>query len=516
MATNPKSVGKPLTLLLQGFGTAQPIPDINILDIVSSSRQVVAGSLFVALQGGTTHGIDFAIDAVKAGAVGVMYCAQDDYSQNQIDLLRKQIETQWIGVDNLDRVNGEVVSRFFGEPSKAMTIIGVTGTDGKTSVTHLLTQALTRLKKTTASIGTIGYGIGNKRQPITHTTPDAVTLQSYLHEFQEQQCEYVVMEVSSHSLDQYRVNGCDFDIAVLTNLGRDHLDYHGTRQVYAAAKARLFSDFELSAKVVNADDEFGRSLCEPVETSSALIRFSAQPQSPSLNDVQGSSIGAEVRLIKNNITDKGLSMQVASPVGEIMANTALMGRFNIENTLACISTLIALGFDREQIQLAVTDLQPIPGRMEQFKGASDQPAVVVDFAHTEQALRACLATCRECTTGKIWCVFGCGGDRDQGKREGMGQAAEQLADRVIITDDNPRTEPPEQIIAEILLGLSNPEKVSVVHSRLLAIEFALSEAGANDLVVIAGKGHELEQIVGIERHPFSDRQVVQRILRIMK
>jgi UDP-N-acetylmuramoyl-L-alanyl-D-glutamate--2,6-diaminopimelate ligase len=445
-----------------------------------------------------------------------MYCAQDDYSQNQIDLLRKQIETQWIGVDNLDRVNGEVVSRFFGEPSKAMTIIGVTGTDGKTSVTHLLTQALTRLKKTTASIGTIGYGIGNKRQPITHTTPDAVTLQSYLHEFQEQQCEYVVMEVSSHSLDQYRVNGCDFDIAVLTNLGRDHLDYHGTRQVYAAAKARLFSDFELSAKVVNADDEFGRSLCEPVETSSALIRFSAQPQSPSLNDVQGSSIGAEVRLIKNNITDKGLSMQVASPVGEIMANTALMGRFNIENTLACISTLIALGFDREQIQLAVTDLQPIPGRMEQFKGASDQPAVVVDFAHTEQALRACLATCRECTTGKIWCVFGCGGDRDQGKREGMGQAAEQLADRVIITDDNPRTEPPEQIIAEILLGLSNPEKVSVVHSRLLAIEFALSEAGANDLVVIAGKGHELEQIVGIERHPFSDRQVVQRILRIMK
>jgi UDP-N-acetylmuramoyl-L-alanyl-D-glutamate--2,6-diaminopimelate ligase len=516
MATNPKSVGKPLTLLLQGFGTAQPIPDINILDIVSSSRQVVAGSLFVALQGGTTHGIDFAIDAVKAGAVGVMYCAQDDYSQNQIDLLRKQIETQWIGVDNLDRVNGEVVSRFFGEPSKAMTIIGVTGTDGKTSVTHLLTQALTRLKKTTASIGTIGYGIGNKRQPITHTTPDAVTLQSYLHEFQEQQCEYVVMEVSSHSLDQYRVNGCDFDIAVLTNLGRDHLDYHGTRQVYAAAKARLFSDFELSAKVVNADDEFGRSLCEPVETSSALIRFSAQPQSPSLNDVQGSSIGAEVRLIKNNITDKGLSMQVASPVGEIMANTALMGRFNIENTLACISTLIALGFDREQIQLAVTDLQPIPGRMEQFKGAFDQPAVVVDFAHTEQALRACLATCRECTTGKIWCVFGCGGDRDQGKREGMGQAAEQLADRVIITDDNPRTEPPEQIIAEILLGLSNPEKVSVVHSRLLAIEFALSEAGANDLVVIAGKGHELEQIVGIERHPFSDRQVVQRILRIMK
>ena len=515
IATNPKLVGKSLALLLEGFGVAQPIPDINILDIVNSSRQVAAGSLFVALQGFAAHGIDFAIDAVKAGAVGVLYCVQDEYSQNKIDLLRTQIETQWIGVDNLDQVNGEIVSRFFGEPSKAMTIIGVTGTDGKTSVTHLVIQALMRLNKITASIGTIGYGVGNKRQPITHTTPDAITLQSYLHEFQEQQCEYVVMEVSSHALDQYRVSGCDFDIAVLTNLGRDHLDYHGTRQAYAAAKARLFHDFELSAKVVNTDDEFGRSLCEPVETSSALVRFSAKPQSSSLGDVQVSqSTDAEVRLIESDITDKGLCMRVASPVGEIIANTALMGRFNIDNTLACISILIALGFDREQIQLSVTNLQPIPGRMEKFKGGSDQPVVVVDFAHTEQALRACLTTCREYTTGKVWCVFGCGGDRDQGKRKVMGKTAEQLADRVIITDDNPRTESPEQIVEQILLGFSKPVKASVVHSRLAAIEFALSEAGADDLVVIAGKGHELEQIVGTERHPFSDRQVVQRILRI--
>jgi UDP-N-acetylmuramoyl-L-alanyl-D-glutamate--2,6-diaminopimelate ligase len=516
MTTNPKSAGKVLTELLRGFDTAQAIPDINILDIASSSRQVVPGALFVALQGGKTHGIDFAIDAVKAGAVAVMYCAQDEYSQKRIGLLSKQINTQWIGVDNLDRINGEIVSRFYGEPSKALTIIGVTGTDGKTSVTHLVTQALTRLNKTTASIGTIGYGVGNKRQPTTHTTPDAIMLQSYLHEFREQQCEYVVMEVSSHALDQYRVNGCDFDIAVLTNLGRDHLDYHGTREAYAAAKARLFREFELSGKVVNVDDEFGRSLCEQPETS-ALIRFSAQPQSSGSNDVQGcTATGAEVRLIKSDITDRRLCMQVASPVGEIIANTALMGRFNIENTLACISTLIALGFDREQIQLAVTDLQPIPGRMEKFKGASDQPVVVVDFAHTEQALRACLTTCREYTAGKIWCVFGCGGDRDQGKREGMGQVAEQLSDRVIITDDNPRTEPPEQIVQEVLLGILNPEKVSVVHSRLAAIEFALSEAGPDDLVVIAGKGHELEQIVGIERYPFSDRHVVQRILRTEK
>jgi UDP-N-acetylmuramoyl-L-alanyl-D-glutamate--2,6-diaminopimelate ligase len=516
MTTNPKSAGKALSELLEGFNAVEPILDINILDVASSSRQVVPGALFVALQGGTTHGIDFAIDAVKAGAVAVMYSAQDEYSQKRIGLLSKQINTQWIGVDNLDRVNGEIVSRFYGEPSKALTIIGVTGTDGKTSVTHLVTQALTRLNKVTASIGTIGYGIGDKRQPTTHTTPDAITLQSYLHEFREQQCEYVVMEVSSHALDQYRVNGCDFDIAVLTNLGRDHLDYHGTREAYAAAKERLFREFELSGKVVNADDEFGRSLCEQPETS-ALIRFSAQPLSSGSNDVQSDpTTGAEVRLIKCDITDRGLCMQVASPIGEIIADTALMGRFNIENTLACISTLIALGFDRAQIQLAVTELQPIPGRMEKFKGESDQPVVVVDFAHTEQALRASLTTSREYTAGKIWCVFGCGGDRDQGKRGGMGQAAEQLADRVIITNDNPRTESPEQIAQEILSGLSHPEKVSVVYSRLAAIEFALSEAGADDLVVIAGKGHELEQIIGLERYPFSDRHVVKRILRIAK
>jgi UDP-N-acetylmuramoyl-L-alanyl-D-glutamate--2,6-diaminopimelate ligase len=521
MTTNPKSVGVALTDLLLGFKTAQSVPNIHILNISISSQTVVPGSLFVALQGVTTHGMEFAIDAVKAGAVAVLYNAQDQYSQKRVALLSKQIKSQsikvkWIGVDNLDRINGEIVSRFFGEPSKALTLIGVTGTDGKTSVTHLLTQALMKLNKTTASIGTIGYGVGNKRQATSHTTPDVIALQSYLHEFREQQCEYVVMEVSSHALDQYRVNGCHFDIAVLTNLGRDHLDYHGTQEAYAAAKARLFKDFDLSATVVNVDDELGRSLCEQVEAS-ALIRFSVKSQIQSLAGLQfNQPTDVEVRLTKSDVTDRGLRIEVATSVGEIIANTALMGRFNIENTLACISTLIALGFDCEQIQLAVTDLKPIPGRMERFKGVLNKTAAVVDFAHTEQALRACLDSSREYTTGKVWCVFGCGGDRDKGKREGMGRVAEQLADKVIITDDNPRTESPEQIVVEILSGISNPEKVSVIHDRLAAIEFALSEASADDLVLIAGKGHELEQIVGVERRSFSDRLVVQRILGITK
>ena len=509
MAANPESAAKRLSALLSGFDTTQPVPDLHVSDITNSSHKASAGSLFVALQGRVTHGIDFAIDAVQAGAIAVMYDARDEYCRQRIRLLGKQIQTHWIGVDDLDRIHGEIASRFYGEPSQSLTIIGITGTDGKTSVTQLITQALCRLDKLTASIGTLGYGVGGNRQPATHTTPDAITLQSCLHQFRQQQCEYVVMEVSSHALDQYRVNGCDFDIAVLTNLGRDHLDYHQTTQQYAAAKARLFREFELSAKVVNADDDFGRSLCG--ETGAArLIRFSSKP----CGDKDSLDNCAEVRLIKSGISDQGIWLQLESPVGKILANTGLIGRFNIENILACISALAALGFDREQIQHAVTGLQPIPGRMERFKGAIGRPVAIVDFAHTEQALRSCLLSCREYTSGKLWCVFGCGGERDQGKRKGMGRAAEQLADHVIVTDDNPRTEDPAQIAHEILAGMSNPARATVIHNRLAAIEFALSAAGADDLVAILGKGHEIEQIIGHQRYPFSDRQVVQRILQV--
>ncbi len=221
----------------------------------------------------------------------------------------------------------------------------------------------------------------------------------------------------------------------------------------------------------------------------------------------------EVRLLSSEVTDQGLDMRVATPRGEVRASTSLMGRFNIENTLACISSLIALGFDHDHIQAAISGLQPIPGRMEKFKGSSNLATVVVDFAHTEQALRACLSTCREYTSGQLWCIFGCGGDRDQGKRAGMGSAVEELADRVIITDDNPRTESPEEIVDQILKGMRRPESVCVVHNRQAAIEYAMSEASADDLVVIAGKGHEQEQIIGRDRIPFSDRHVVQRIIQ---
>ena len=500
----PRTPGIPLPELLAGFATQDPVPSIAIQDIASNSDAVTANSAFIALPGIRSNGIDYAIDAVKAGAVVVIYEATDEYSLQRIALLRKQVDTCWIGVDQLDRANGHIVSRFFGDPAQAMTIIGITGTDGKSSVTHLLTQALTRIGKSCASVGTLGYGIGNQLTPDSLTTPDVVTLQSRLHQFRQQRCEYVVMEVSSHALEQYRVNGCDFDIAVLTNLGRDHLDYHGDQAHYAAAKARLFHDFKLSGRVVNVDDSFGRQISASVGPGN-LLRYAAANEGDS--DV-------EINLLSCEKTAQGQNVRAITPLGEVTAVTALLGSFNVENTLACIATLVALGLDYNELELALKDLRPIPGRMEKFVGRAGRAPAVVDFAHTEQALRACLGAAREHIKGQLWCVFGCGGDRDQGKRSGMGRAVEELADRVIVTDDNPRNEAPEKIVEEILGGMQQPDKACVVHNRQAAIEYALSQAADDDLVVIAGKGHEQEQIIGNERRPFSDRHLVSRILQV--
>ncbi len=504
MVSSQPVSGKSLSQLLAGIQVNSEIPAVRILSITSNSRQVEDKSLFVALEGMQTHGIDFAIDAAKSGAAVILYDAMDDYCLQRIPLLQKQVKTRWLGVEHLNRLNGEIVSRFYDEPSQQMTIVGVTGTDGKTSVTHLLTQALSRLGHTVGSIGTLGYGIDNQVVQTTHTTPDAVTLQSYLYEFQQKACKYVVMEVSSHALAQYRVSGCKIDIAVLTNLGRDHLDYHKNAEQYATAKARLFNDFELSGRVLNLNDNFGCQLASSF-TNEQMIRYSSN---------QNDSPDVEVKLAECLITDQGQDIRATTTLGDILAHTHLMGEFNIDNTLACIASLISLGFSRAEINQAVAELKPIPGRMEKFSGKSAYPTVVIDFAHTEQALQACLQTSRRHTRGKLWCVFGCGGDRDPGKRAGMGCTAEQLADRLIVTDDNPRTEPAEQIARDILLGMDNPEQVSVVHSRQAAIEFALNEANAEDLVVIAGKGHEQQQIIGRERFPFSDRHVVQRLMKV--
>ncbi|MFV2031609.1 MAG: Mur ligase family protein [Gammaproteobacteria bacterium] len=311
MTEKAQRPGISLVELLREFDSSGTLPEIEIVDIVSNSRAVREGSLFIALQGINSHGIDFSIDATRAGAVAVLYDAKDEYCRQRIPLLSKQINANWIPLERLNQISGEIVSRFYNDPACKMKIIGVTGTDGKSSVTHLLTQALGRAGKIVGSIGTLGYGVGNQLEPTALTTPDAVTLQTWLNELYQQQCEYVVMEVSSHALDQFRVNGCHFDIAVLTNLGRDHLDYHGDRTQYAETKAKLFREFELSARVLNVDDDLGRKLSREFAAEKP-VRYSAS----------GAAADAEVSLLSSEVTDEGLDMRVATPQGRWGYKTA--------------------------------------------------------------------------------------------------------------------------------------------------------------------------------------------------
>jgi len=492
-----------LMTLLKGFAVEDLVPDLQVTGLNIDSSKVKSGELFIAQAGLTRHAIDFVTDAVNSGAIAVIYDANDLYCLQRVQLLEKQHSVPFIPVANLQQKTGEIASRFYASPSHNFKLIGVTGTDGKTSVTHLLVQALTKLHKRVGSVGTLGYGLSNQLKMTQFTTPDAITLQSILFELSLGGSEYVVMEVSSHALEQYRVSGCQFDIAVLTNLGSDHLDYHGDQGNYQAAKSRLFEKPGISGRVLNADDDFGVLLTDRFK-GEKVIAYSAD---------NANIFPAGVKLQSSSMTEKGIRILVATPVGQIEIQSGLIGEFNIENLLSCLSVLLLLGFNRQQIEGCMQGLQPIPGRMEYFPSVQHKPAVVIDFAHTKQALSACLNAVKNYTEGKLICVFGCGGDRDQSKRPQMAAVAEQLADQVVVTDDNPRNESPEQIMRDILSGFVNPDRVRVIHDRQTAIQTALAEASENDLVIIAGKGHEQVQVVGNQRLPFSDRFVVRQTLQ---
>ncbi len=490
--------------LLDGLlGASASVPgavEIPVAGLCNDSRRVRPGDLFVAESGLGRPGVDYAADALDAGAIAVLYDAADDYARERVALLQRQYPQPWIGLSELRARVGEIASRFHQYPSLAYRLIGVTGTDGKTSVTHLLVQALQRLGWHPGSIGTLGYGQPGELLPTGYTTPDALRLQAMLSDLRHQGCDAVVMEVSSHALDQQRVGGCAFDIAVLTNLGQDHLDYHGDRARYAAAKARLFELPGLSLRVLNLDDELGGELAQR-HAAASTIGYSSRGDER-----------ARVRLIDSSLDRRGLRLRVDCD-GEILRiDSGLVGRFNIENLLACIAAMRGLEIAPVEIERSLQRLSPIPGRMEFFPAVDGKPAVVIDFAHTEQALEACLDSLRGFCSGRLFCVFGCGGDRDRGKRPKMAAVAERLADEIIVTDDNPRDESPERIMQDILRGFADPQRVRVIHDRQTAIETALAQATEQDLVLIAGKGHEQVQIVGDKRLPFSDRRVVLQLL----
>lgn len=465
--------------------------NLTFTAITADSRKVVPGALFLAYPGTHSDGRHYIAQAIAAGAAAVVW-----------DSVGFAWSADWqvpnIGVVGLKEQVGEIAAEYYGHPTQKITMLGVTGTNGKTSVSQWLAQALTNLGQKTAVIGTIGNGFVDSQIEASNTTPDAVLLQQMLAGFVTQNAKAVAMEVSSHGLHQGRVNAVKFDVAVLTNLSRDHLDYHQTMEEYAAAKAQLFSWPSLRAAVVNADDAFGLSLVEKLQAQAKpVLTYGLHA-----GDVRG----ADLQLLQH-----GLRMQVSTPQGDAILFAPVLGRFNAYNVLAVLSTLLALEISLTDAVAALANIKPVAGRMQQF-GGDDKPLVVVDYAHTPDALEKVLATLREQVQGEnqLICVFGCGGDRDAGKRPLMGAVAAKLADTVIVTSDNPRSEDPTQIIAEVVLGIHKPHMSEP--DRAAAIALAVRLARAGDIVLLAGKGHEDYQEIQGLRTPFSDAAVAMAAL----
>jgi UDP-N-acetylmuramoyl-L-alanyl-D-glutamate--2,6-diaminopimelate ligase len=403
-------------------------------------------------------------------------------------------------IEDLRQHLGAIAARFYGGPSASMTVIGVTGTNGKTSTVQMLAGALDRLGQRAGSIGTLGVGLAGDLKAAERTTPDVITVHAELAALRAAGASHVAMEVSSHALDQQRVDAVQFDLAVFTNLTRDHLDYHGSMQAYGEAKARLFAWPGLRAAVLNIDDAFGRTLAARLVDRVPVISTGVETAEA---NVRASSVEASAA---------GLSFHLHTPWGEADVASPLLGRFNVANLLAVAACLGALRQDFADIVEALEHLAPVPGRMSRLGGHGGQPLLVVDYAHTPDALEQALASLREHCAGCLICVFGCGGERDTGKRPAMAAIAERLADRVIVTDDNPRGEDGDAIVAAIMQGFARADRVHVERDRARAIARALNDADARDVVLVAGKGHEIYQDIAGERRPFDDLAVARHAM----
>ncbi len=484
-----------LSTLLQGIVAVPSVFDVTIHGLKTDSREVASGDAFIALSGAKTPA-DFYVDkAITAGATVVLL------ETEQAGECAEHHGALIVPVAGLRGLVGRIADRFFEHPSQRLRLIGVTGTNGKTSVCQYVAQLLKETGTPCGILGTLGYGMPGSLQPATHTTPDAVQVNRVLSRIVKQEGRAAVMEVSSHALDQGRVDNISMTGAVFTNLTRDHLDYHGSMEAYGAAKARLFEREELHFSVINFDDPFGRQLFEQLEGKCDRVRYS-------LHEAQ-----TELWLREFRPTDDGFEAEVDGEWGRFVIAVPLMGSFNASNVLAAMATVLTLGVPVDRVQQAVGRLAPPPGRLERFDGANGV-RVVVDYAHTADALANALAALRPHVDGELICVFGCGGDRDTGKRPDMAREAEKLADRVVVTDDNPRSEHPEAIARDILAGFSDSAKVTVIHDRAEAIQSAIRSATPSDLVLIAGKGHEAYQEIAGQKYPFSDAEQVRHNLKL--
>lgn len=473
--TSPRLLGDLLP------GLAPEVAAVPVTGLALSSKDVLVGDVFLAVKGHIVDGRDYIDAAIRAGAVAVIADAPFDAARWSLPV---------IVVNDLSTQLSEIAGRFYGQPSTQLKLIGITGTNGKTSCAWMVAQLLEAIGEPCGLIGTLGSGRFGRLNSGRNTTPDAVSVQALLSDWRDGGANWAAMEVSSHGLAQHRVAALHFSAAVFTNLSQDHLDYHGSMEAYGQEKARLFSWLDLPLAVINRDDEFGRRL---LKTSKAkqVIDFSVFDRNAK---VYAEDVSCDI---------SGIRARLCSEWGEVNIRSSLLGAFNLSNLLAASAVLLGMGVPAEKVEAALPLLEPVPGRMECLRSA-DNVLAVIDYAHTPDALQKVLQTLRAVTGGNIYCVMGCGGDRDKSKRPLMGAIAEQYADYVWVTNDNPRSESATDIINDICVGMSSRPIIEL--ERDIAINAAIQSAKSGDVVLVAGKGHEDYQEVAGHRLPFSDVQ----------
>jgi UDP-N-acetylmuramoyl-L-alanyl-D-glutamate--2,6-diaminopimelate ligase len=482
--------------LLHGL-TAEPIAAVPVSGVACHSKLVRPGDLFIAIEGTKTDGHAFIDEAIARGASAII--AQRLIAFHRAGLISAQQARPCPSVIVPDTHQALVVvaARFYGHPSQKLRLIGVTGTNGKTTTTYLLKMILEAAGERAGLLGTIVYQIGERVVPSTNTTPGPLELQRYLAQMVAGGLRWCVMEVSSHALAQGRVAGLEFEAAVFSNLGSDHLDYHKTREAYAAAKRRLFDGLRVGGSaVINVDDAYGRVLAETIPNRAVITYGVEHP--------------GKVAARQISCSWQGIDLILETPWGTLLLTTPLVGRHNVCNITSAVTTLLALGISPSAIRDGLASLEQVPGRLERVPNEQGIN-ILIDYAHTADALRQVLLALRELTRGRVIVVFGCGGDRDQGKRPAMGKVASLIADHVVLTSDNPRGEDPMDIIHQIKSGFPlGFRQFEVIPDREQAIATALAVARRDDTLLIAGKGHEAYQIFDHITVPFSDRDVVER------
>lgn len=505
------------------------LDNLNILNtpikhLTLDSRQVCPGDIFVALVGSSFNGIDFIPEAIRKGAAAVLLEGQ---SNEQSDYPSTLDSAPIIPYSNLRDALGYIADRFYNEPSKHLKLTGITGTNGKTSSAYFIAQLMSALGTQCGVMGTLGNGFLGELVDRQCTTPDAILTHKELARLLALGAECVAMEVTSHALEQKRVNGVRFFITLFTNLTRDHLDYHGSMEAYFFAKKLLFTQFDSKYRIINIDDPSGRLLwqeCFSAGLNSGLMAYTINQDFDDSRDnpydsrdhsialsLPGLSKDNTICAVNTTLNEHGIHAKLITPFGEGELQSPLLGQFNLSNLLGAITVLCLHGFSLAQVLSAVPLLKTAPGRMVRLGGGT-LPLIIVDYAHSPDSLKQVLQSLRPHCSARLWCVFGCGGDRDRGKRPMMAQVAESLSDEIVVTEDNSRTEDPNIILQEIMQGFQNPKKIHKIMDRAKAIHFAVQSANPLDIVLVAGKGHETYQIVGREKYPFDDQEIIAKAL----